>query len=114
MTDLTTRSQNGAHPAIQEHYADMSDALHHRDELERQVKELEADLAVALKLNKEYKEQLEHLTEERDYYYRKAYAFTHTLRTMKDTIESMFTLVDHEAENGTMKMPKTAHLETKE
>jgi len=103
MTELT--KSNGVHPAIHDHFSRMSDVLHERDKLQELSTELQNKLIIAEGLNAEYKETIKSLTQERDYYYRKAYAFTHTLRSMKDTVENMFALVDHEAENSTLTPP---------
>lgn len=109
MTELT--KSNGIHPDVHAHFSRMSDVLHERDELQDLVTDLQHRLAIAEGFNIEYKETIKLLTQERDYYYRKAYAFTHTLRSMKETVESMFALVDHEAENST-KMPPAPQLPT--
>lgn len=90
---------NGLHPAIRDHYADMNAALHNRDALIEQVNVLQNALTVANGKAAFLEKQLEKMTQERDYYFRKSFAYTNTLTSARNQISAMLTLADHEGEN---------------
>lgn len=96
------------HSVIADHYQGLNDALHERDAFAIRNRQLENDIAIAHGLNKGLMEQVASLTKERDYYYRKAYAFESKLRDMKGMIDGVMSLVEFEAEKSPMTVPITA------
>lgn len=97
---------NGIHREIADHYEAMNGALYERDRLTDDCRQLSNSLAVAHQLNDEHQKQIIKLQAERDYYYRKAYAFENKLRDMKGMIDGVMSLVEFEAENSPVTAPK--------
>lgn len=110
MTEV--RQTNGLHPSVTQHFETMSEILHERDHLAEQLQNTKNELAVAKGMNIEYKDTIERLTKERDYYYCKAYAYTNTLTATRNHIQAMLDLADHDAEKSVM--PTTSQLHVAE
>ena len=103
MTDIQT---NGVHPKLKDHYDGMNKALYERDEALIKVTDLTNQLAIANGTINRYREDLDRITKERDYYFRKSFAFTNTLSSCRNQIENMMTMVEHETNNpGPDKLP---------
>lgn len=103
---------NDVHPAIADHYQGMNDALHERDKLAALVIELQSKLAISDGINKHLKEQLDKVSAERNYYIRKSLSYTTTLVNMRNTVQNMLDLADHEAENSApAKLPRISESE---
>lgn len=99
------------HPAIANHYDGMNSALHDRDRLASLVVDLQNELTVAKKQVDYLTERLEHLTKDRDYYYRKAFAYTNTLVNTRNQLQNMLDLADHEAESpAPALLPKASNI----
>ncbi len=107
-----TRSVDGMHDVIADHYEGINEALHERDRLTALANDLQNELTVARKLIDHHTSGVEALTKERDFYYRKAFAFESKLRDMKSMIEGLFALVEFEATvSQVVPMPKAANIE---
>lgn len=102
------------HPTIRDHYATINDMLHEKDRLQTEVTRLTNALEVANAIKEDLADRLDNITKERDYYFRKSFAYTNTLVTLKDTVMGMLNIADHEAENSSMaKLPPASQLESK-
>lgn len=97
---MTDQQSNGNyHPAVREVAAEISATLHERDQLRETNTMLTNQLAIANGTIDRYRDDLDRITKERDYFYRKAFAYTNTLSNARNQIEAMLNLADHEAEN---------------
>lgn len=94
MTDVTTRT-NGIHPAINEHYDAMNEALHERDQLRTELQKTTNELAIEQGKNKFLQEQLERVTNERDRYLRFNFELTSRMNSIRGIMDNMFETSAH-------------------
>jgi chromosome segregation ATPase len=108
-----TTANGQTHPALSEHFTGMNDALHERDQLRIELNKTQNDLAIEQGKSKFLQEQIDTLKQERDYYWRKSFAYSNTLASARNQLQNMMTLADHEAENPSPLPPtNTAQLQS--
>lgn len=116
MTDVAKRERerpnDGIHPAIQNHYSGMNEALFERDQLRSRANELQNELAIARGAVARLENENIRVTKERDHYMRYSFALSTRINAMQDILNGIMDLAEHEADNPSPKqLPVAANIE---